>query len=156
MKTELKDRTLFYDGDSAVNADLLLDTILTHGPDGIFSKEKMKGIQIKTECSPIPEPEWTIPKEYLNKDIEREVIDLADSIGPASVERVKMEFELYNFFDMIESLRALAYVKDMMVENNIVWGVGRGSSVSSYVLFLMGIHSVDSLKYELDISEFLR
>lgn len=156
MKTELKDRTLFYDGDSAVEPSKLLDMILTNGPKGIFSKSKVEGIAMKTECSPIPEPEWTIPKEYLNKDIQLEIIDLADSIGPASVERVKMEFELYNSFDMIESLQALAYVKDMMVENNVVWGVGRGSSVSSYVLFLMGIHSVDSLKYELDISEFLR
>ena len=43
-----------------------------------------------------------------------------------------------------------------MRENNIVWGVGRGSSVASYVLFLIGIHKVNSLKYNLDIKEFLK
>ena len=43
-----------------------------------------------------------------------------------------------------------------MRKNNIVWGVGRGSSVSSYVLFLMGVHKVDSMKYNLDIKDFLK
>jgi DNA polymerase III alpha subunit len=43
-----------------------------------------------------------------------------------------------------------------MRDNNIVWGVGRGSSVSSYVLYLLGVHRVNSLYYDLDIHEFLR
>jgi DNA polymerase III alpha subunit len=43
-----------------------------------------------------------------------------------------------------------------MKERNIVWGVGRGSSVASYVLFLIGTHKVDSVKYELDFNEFLK
>jgi DNA polymerase III alpha subunit len=37
-----------------------------------------------------------------------------------------------------------------------VWGVGRGSSVASYVLFLIGVHRIDSMKYNLDYKEFLR
>ena len=40
--------------------------------------------------------------------------------------------------------------------NSIVWGVGRGSSVASYVLFLLGVHKIDSVKYNLDWREFLR
>ena len=43
-----------------------------------------------------------------------------------------------------------------MVENRVIWGVGRGSSVASYVLYKLGIHRVDSMFYELDIDEFLR
>jgi DNA polymerase III alpha subunit len=43
-----------------------------------------------------------------------------------------------------------------MRSNNIVWGVGRGSSVASYVLYLLGVHKVDSIKYGLDIREFLK
>jgi len=156
MKTELKDRTLFFDGDSSWDTDSLLESILINGPDGIFSKEKLEGIEIKTKCSPISDPKWIIPKEYLNRNIVQELINEANKIGPEALERVKMELELYNEFDMIQSLQALAYVKDKMTENNIVWGVGRGSSVSSYALYLMGIHSVDSLKYDLDIKEFLR
>jgi len=45
---------------------------------------------------------------------------------------------------------------DTFRKNNVVWGVGRGSSVSSYVLYLLGVHRVDSIKYKLNINEFLR
>jgi len=41
-------------------------------------------------------------------------------------------------------------------KNNIVWGVGRGSSVASYVLFLLGVHKIDSMYYELSVDEFLK
>jgi DNA polymerase III alpha subunit len=43
-----------------------------------------------------------------------------------------------------------------MKANNIIWGVGRGSSVASYVLYLLEVHRVDSMYYNLDIREFLR
>ena len=43
-----------------------------------------------------------------------------------------------------------------MKQNNLIWGVGRGSSVASYVLYLLGVHRIDSLHYNLDIAEFLR
>jgi DNA polymerase III alpha subunit len=36
-----------------------------------------------------------------------------------------------------------------------VWGIGRGSSVSSYVLYVLGVHDVDSYAYDLDIGDFL-
>lgn len=39
---------------------------------------------------------------------------------------------------------------------DIVTGVGRGSSVSSLVLYLLGVHHVDPVKYKLDYKEFLR
>jgi DNA polymerase III alpha subunit len=45
---------------------------------------------------------------------------------------------------------------ETMRVNNIVWGVGRGSSVASYVLYLIGVHKIDSMYYDLDIEEFLR
>ena len=53
-------------------------------------------------------------------------------------------------------LRYMIYLVDFMRENDIVWGVGRGSSVASYVLYLIGVHKIDSLYYDLDIAEFLR
>jgi DNA polymerase III alpha subunit len=43
-----------------------------------------------------------------------------------------------------------------MRDNNIVWGVGRGSSIASFVLYLIGIHRINSLYYDLSINEFLK
>ena len=58
--------------------------------------------------------------------------------------------------DLFDLLRYLAYLVEVMKKNNIIWGVGRGSSVASYVLYLLGVHRIDSMFYELDPGEFLR
>jgi len=72
------------------------------------------------------------------------------------IDRVNQELELFSQHGMIDLLFYLKYLVDTMREHKIVWGVGRGSSVASYVLFLIGVHKVDSIKYELDIHEFLK
>jgi DNA polymerase III alpha subunit len=71
-------------------------------------------------------------------------------------DRVSQELELFIQHGMLDLLFYLKYLVDTMRENNIVWGVGRGSSVASYCLYLIGIHKIDSIKYELDIKEFLK
>ena len=70
--------------------------------------------------------------------------------------RVEEEMKLYNSFNLHNVLRFLIYLIDTMRAHGIVWGVGRGSSVASYVLYLIGVHKVNSIKYKLDIHEFLR
>jgi DNA polymerase III alpha subunit len=42
------------------------------------------------------------------------------------------------------------------MKQKIIWGVGRGSSVASYVLYKLGVHRINSLYYNLDATEFLR
>jgi hypothetical protein len=58
--------------------------------------------------------------------------------------------------DMIPVLKAMKYIVDTLRANNVVWGVGRGSSVASYVLFIIGVHKIDSVKYKLPINEFFK
>jgi DNA polymerase III alpha subunit len=70
--------------------------------------------------------------------------------------RVSEELELFIQHGMLDLLYYLKYLVDTMREHKIVWGVGRGSSVASYCLYLIGIHKIDSLKYNLDIKEFLK
>ena len=64
--------------------------------------------------------------------------------------------EYRNSYDPKKVLRWLKYFDDTLREHNMIWGVGRGSSVASYVLFLLGVHRVDALEFELDIKEFLK
>ena len=71
-------------------------------------------------------------------------------------QRIAIEMTMFEERKMMNVLRFLIYLVDIMRKNKIVWGVGRGSSVASYVLFLIGIHKVNSLKYNLDIKEFLK
>ncbi len=71
-------------------------------------------------------------------------------------QRVDQELELFIQHKMFDLLFYLKYLVDTMRANKIVWGVGRGSSVASYILYLIGIHKVNSIKYDLDIHEFLK
>ena len=72
------------------------------------------------------------------------------------MQRAGQELLLYQEREMFVLLKYLKYLVDTMRSNNIVWGVGRGSSVSSFVLFLIGVHKINSLYYGLDIDEFLK
>jgi DNA polymerase III alpha subunit len=74
----------------------------------------------------------------------------------AELQRVGQELLLYQERDLFDLLRYLKYLVDTLRKNNVVWGVGRGSSVASYVLFLIGVHRIDSLYYDLNIDEFLK
>lgn len=97
---------------------------------------------------------YFIPEEYKNFDIAKFVLDQCQS--DAELQRAGAELLLYQERDMFMLLRYLKYLVDTMRENNIVWGVGRGSSVSSFVLFLIGVHKINSLYYDLPIDEFLK
>ena len=70
--------------------------------------------------------------------------------------RVNDELMMFNERNLIIVLKYIKYVVDTMRANHIVWGVGRGSSLASFVLFLIGINKVNPLLHNLDIHEFLR
>jgi DNA polymerase III alpha subunit len=98
---------------------------------------------------------WNMPPEYTNIDIYKYTLDRCpDEIDYMT--RVCEELKEYENRGMLPVLNFLIYLVDVCKENNIVLGVGRGSSVASYVLFILGIHKIDSVKYELDIKEFLK
>lgn len=98
--------------------------------------------------------EWFMPDEYKNIDIELFILEQCKT--EKEFQRVAEELLLFRQHNMIELLKYLKYLVDTMRANNIVWGVGRGSSLASYCLYLIGIHKIDSIKYQLDINEFLK
>ena len=108
--------------------------------------------------------EWFMPEEYKNLDIAQwlyaKVMENLQTVQPClqSKEWIRAKEELDEFLnrDMGDLLRYMVYLVDFMRENDIVWGVGRGSSVASYVLYLIGVHRIDSIRYNLDWREFLR
>lgn len=97
---------------------------------------------------------WLMPEQYKTMDIAQYVLNQCQ--GEAELQRAGEELLLFQERDMFVLLRYLKYLVDTMRENNIVWGVGRGSSVASFVLFLLGIHRINSLYYDLSIDEFLK
>ena len=99
---------------------------------------------------------WFMPEGYKSTsfDIVSHLLDKCTT--DVERNRVLEELELFAKNDMIELLCYLRYLVDIMKENNIVWGVGRGSSVASYCLYLLNVHRINSIKYDLDIREFFK
>ena len=98
--------------------------------------------------------EWFMPDEYKHMDIYSWVEQRCNTHD--EVARIDEEFIAYEEKGLLDLLRYMVYLVDFMRENNIVWGVGRGSSVASYVLYIIGVHRINSIQYGLDWREFLR
>lgn len=97
---------------------------------------------------------WFMPDRYKQLDIAEHVLSKCST--PEQLQRCGEELLLYQERELFDLLRYLVYLVDVMRDNNIIWGVGRGSSVASYVLYLLGVHRIDSMFYDLDVGEFLR
>ena len=98
--------------------------------------------------------QWFMPKEYIDMDIAKFILDQTN--GYAELQRAGQELILFQERQLFPLLRYLKYLVDTMRANNVVWGVGRGSSIASFVLFLLGVHRINSLYYDLSIDEFLK
>jgi len=97
---------------------------------------------------------WHMPDEYRQLDIAEYILSLCDS--NARLQRCGEELLLFQERNLFDLLRYLKYLVDTLQANRMIWGVGRGSSVASYVLYLLGVHRIDSMFYDLDAREFLR
>jgi len=97
---------------------------------------------------------WHMPGEYKTLDIAQHVLGLCKT--EAELQRCGTELLLYQERGLFDLLRYLKYLVDVMKQNQVIWGVGRGSSVASYVLYLLGVHRINSIYYKLNIAEFLR
>lgn len=143
----------------------LIQGVLRHGP-GILdhcqtsadltkylARLSNEHLHYPTPKTSIDATNWFIPKSYQDMDIESWLVD---NCPEQNYERLATEIELFQTHNMLAVLKTMKYVVDTLRENNIVWGVGRGSSVASYVLHLIGVHKIDSIKYNIPIEEFFK
>ena len=106
------------------------------------------------EIDTMKQNSWHMPDEYKNLDIAEYILSLCDT--DAQLQRCGQELLLFQERNLFDLLRYLKYLVDTMRSHNMIWGVGRGSSVASYVLYLLGVHRIDSMFYDLEPTEFLR
>jgi hypothetical protein len=127
-------------------ASLLPDKITFLGaPD-----ESLTFDEFHEKCS----EEWVFPEIYQKIDVLSWLLTKCSS--QEEIDRVYEEYILYEDRDLIMLLRLFIYLVDYMRKSGFVWGVGRGSSVNSFILYLIGVHRVNSIKYSLPISEYLK
>ena len=97
---------------------------------------------------------WHMPEKYYQINVLEWLLDKCQN--QEEKDRVEMEYKLFEKKQFLKVLQFLMYFVDTLRANNVVWGVGRGSSVASFCLFLIGVHKINPLLYNLDITEFLR
>lgn len=120
--------------------------------------------QFQSDCQTIEEKiadfdkhnqdSWFMPQEYKDLDIAKWLLDQCKT--EAEMQRVGQELLMFQDRDMLVVLQFMKYLVDTFRKHNVVWGVGRGSSTASYCLYLIGIHKINALFYDLDISDFLK
>ena len=143
----------------------LVQGVLRYGPDilnhCLTSDDLSKYLdRIDSERLNYPTPpteinskHWFMPDDYCPNLVE---FLYSQCTTAEQTQRVDQELELFVKNGMYDLLHVMKYVVDTLRDNNIVWGVGRGSSVASYVLHLIGVHKVDSVKYNIPIEEFFK
>lgn len=178
LSTQLEDRVLRFDGVSIVSPEMVARCLLLGvSPTEIRVSEDTWEIQEYNANSPDEdaikvvsnEPvnldfRWQLPEEYLKMDLWERIIDAYDQRAAEldytvqeedhAGARMEMEYEEIRKRGMTEFVKTVIYVLDMFRQHNVVWGVGRGSSCASYVLFLLGLHSVDCIKLQVPLEEF--
>lgn len=97
---------------------------------------------------------WYMPADYQSIDVSEWLLKRCNS--SEEKQRVIEEMQLFQKKGFVKVLQFLIYFIDVLRQNNVVWGVGRGSSVSSFCLFLIGVHKINPMEYDLDYREFLR
>jgi len=168
---------LWFDGDSTLASDNVMQFVqLGNSTEGLcvdnitdeikqFNKLVSSKEQIKIkEGVRTFDLNWNIPQEYKDLDLVDYLVDklYASDIDKYTVDfdnraqRVSTELALYKKLNLENVLRTIIYIINTLESRKVVWGVGRGSSVSSYLLYLIGVHDVDSVAYDLDITDFLR
>jgi len=99
---------------------------------------------------------WKTPEKYQIADDALVTWLFEKCKSENEYNRVLMELEMFDDRGLYPLLKHLIFLVDHFRKNNIVWGIGRGSSVSSYILFLIGIHRVNSIDFNLNINDFLK
>lgn len=176
--TDLNDRRLRYDGVSVVQSEKVFDLlmrgvapphirVLDDSDDIIqYNEQCNEAEQIRTNN---PEPisfslRWQLPEDLLNLDLHAYIFKAFENKNlshytsaqvDAAMNRVILELNEFERRGLTDVLRTIIYVIQVFKDNNQIWGVGRGSSCASYILFLIGLHEVDPIQWGIDLEEFL-
>lgn len=151
-----------YDGNSMPSSDVILESNLEQYRQAkIKNADQIPNFISQTELEDydiiafdnINQKIWFMPNLYKNIDIEGFLVDRCPK---ENYDRLIKELQEYRSRNLLDLLRFLKYLIDTCQKENILCGLGRGSSAASYVLYLLGIHKVDPIKYKIPMTEFFK
>jgi len=133
-----------------MEANPLLDTYnkISENPVEIFDNTK-KAIKAQ----------WFTPEPFASLDLTEFCCKCLVAFNLLSEEysiRLEKEFFEIEKKSLTNLMRHAAYIVDTFRKNKVVWGVGRGSSCASLVLYLIGLHKIDPVRYNIPMKEFYK
>jgi len=167
MRTRNKNYTLRYDGIIEVEPEQVPKLFMlgvkpgqinvTNIDDDIEKFNLRSDVKIDLLSDDIHEInfDWNLPNEYKNLDVYDYIASKIEHVTDEQIiDRVVKELSEIKRRGLEDLFRSIIYVIDTLKQKEIVWGVGRGSSCASYVLYLLGLHCVDPIKYNISMDEF--
>ena len=98
--------------------------------------------------------QWFMGDKYLEMDVWATLTErCSDDAERARIAIEKIEYQKRGLDPL---LRLMMFLVDEFRHRKVVWGVGRGSSVASFALYLIGIIKINPMKYGLEIGDFLK
>ena len=117
---------------------------------------EVEGKQFHLPAFPIPDTEVNRSDfEYLNKLTHRGLKERYTEINQEIEERLKHELRIIGRMGFAGYFLIVKDIIDFAKSRNIPVGPGRGSAVSSLVLYTLGITDIDPLRYGLIFERFL-
>lgn len=170
--TKLNDRILWFDGVSEVLPDELAGMLLKGIPVSSLATTEVNGevqrfnamspesISIKVTTN-IPQLQWLLPEKYLTLNLKEylaekflEKFQVEDELFEDRLDRLNNEIVEIDHRNLEMLFKTIIYVLDTFKEKQLVWGVGRGSSCACFILYILGLHMVDPIKYRISMTEF--
>ena len=153
---------LLYNNPMADLSQVYLDNVTMHNNAIDVNYSELSKIKELTPLSIDPilwhkqnQQNWYMPDDYKNLDIAAWVLEQCHG-NETELQRCGQELLEYAARDMLPLLQYLKYLVDLMKSNDIVYGVGRGSSTASFVLYKIGVHKINSIMYQLPLEEFFK
>jgi len=104
--------------------------------------------------------EWTYPESYKKLDVEEYCLDMMIVLGLDEsleyVDRMSIELQKIQEKEMEPFIRCMIWITDVFRKNNMVWGLGRGSSCASLIMYIIGVNKVDPIRYDIPMEEFYK
>jgi DNA polymerase III alpha subunit len=116
--------------------------------------EKLDYWPIPSHASDPQKRDWFTPEEYKCLDLKEYC--LTRCVNKEQTQRALLELGLISSLNAEPIFHHLIYLVDTWRSHGLVWGVGRGSSVSCFVLYLIGVNKINPLDYDLDYQEFFK
>lgn len=116
--------------------------------------DKMNNADISIEIEDIhPTPDNQHTEEELNRLVELLTESARYSDNQKFVERLAVELDFFRRTYNIKFILKVIEVINNFKENDVLWGVGRGSSCASLVAYVLYINDINPVEYNIPFKE---